>query len=320
VRTLAVAWLAAAASVSCTVFRPVGDEAVARAVPPGAVRVYVAGDIADCANGPVEQSAARLTTKLVPVGATVLGLGDMVYQWADEATLHACYEPTWGVHRPHTLAIAGNHDYVNGDTQAFREYFGLNQVAVSDEFVAYARRLSDDWLLIALDSNVAGARMRHQVEWLERTLVAERPHTTLVAGAKPPPRCLAVMWHTPIFSSGWHRGSGDHMRPLWKLIDAYEADVLLSGHEHFYEAFGPIDGEGRHRSEDGNGVRQFTVGTGGAQLHGFWRPPYDSRARVLSHGVLEMTLEPGRYAWRFLDVDGRVRDAGSAGCRWRERV
>lgn len=311
-----VAVLLAAALVACTTtYSPRGDDAAATAVPAGAVRVYVTGDIADCRLRSVERAAARLTSQLVPDGATVLATGDMTYPRADTATLLACYEPTWGRHRARTLAVPGNHDYVDGSTRDFRRYFGLDGVAVSDEFVAYARRLSDEWLLLALDSNVTGATMQRQVEWLEQTLEAERGVATTSGAVPRPPRCLAVMWHTPLYSSGLHRGSGNHMRPLWRLIDAYDADVQLSGHEHFYEAFDPIDGDGRRRGDDGDGVRQFTVGTGGAHLYGFWRPPYASRARVLQYGVLELTLAPGHYAWRFLDTDGRVRDAGTATCR-----
>ena len=104
------------------------------------------------------------------------------------------------------------------------------------------------------------------------------------------------------------------MREFWALLDGYGADLVLSGHEHFYEAFDALDAAGR-RPRDGGGMRQFTVGTGGARLYGFWRPPYASRARVLEYGVLELSLEPARYAWRFVDVDGRIRDAGAAACR-----
>ena len=66
---------------------------------------------------------------------------------------------------------------------------------------------------------------------------------------------------------------------------------------------------------DGQAPRQFVVGTGGARLYGFWKPPYRSKARVLEHGVLQLSLERGSYAWRFIDVDGRVQDAGVARCR-----
>jgi hypothetical protein len=104
------------------------------------------------------------------------------------------------------------------------------------------------------------------------------------------------------------------MRAFWDMLDGAGADLVLSGHEHFYEAFEPLDADGRQAAA-GQGIRQFTAGTGGATLYGFWRPPYASRARVLSHGVLQLTLAADRYAWRFVDVDGAIRDAGIAACR-----
>ncbi|HET9694000.1 MAG TPA: hypothetical protein VFP48_06425, partial [Steroidobacteraceae bacterium] len=142
---------------------------------PGAVQLYAVGDIADCRRSPPHEAAAHRTAALVPPGALVLGLGDMTYPFADATTLANCYQPVWGVHRSTTLAVAGNHDYVDGDAREFRDYFALDGVAVSDRFVAYARALGPDWLLVVLDSNVAGAAMAEQRAWLERTLERVRP-------------------------------------------------------------------------------------------------------------------------------------------------
>jgi hypothetical protein len=251
--------------------------------------------------------AAR-TAALVPAGAIVLGLGDMAYQHADAATLASCYEPTWGIHRDTTIAIPGNHDYVAGDARAFLDYFQSSRPPGA-EFIAHARRLTPAWLLVALDSNVTGNALEAQYRWLEQALVQERARA-----AGEAPGCVLVAWHAPLYSSGLHRGSGDHMRPLWRLLDDYGADLVLGGHEHFYERFGPLDADGRAPPDD-NAPRQFVIGTGGTQLFGFWKPPYRSESRVLQHGVLKLSLAPDGYTWQFVDVDRRVRDAGRARCR-----
>ena len=270
--------------------------------------LYAVGDIADCRRYPPDTAPASQTARLVPPGSLVLGLGDMAYQYADAATLAGCYEPTWGQHRATTLAIAGNHDYVGGSARDFREYFAI-QPEPPAEFVAYSRWLTERWLLVALDSNVRGEALQHQYEWLQRTLTQQ-----LRDDPDRSSRCLLVMWHAPVYSSGFHRGSGRHMQPFWNMLDDFGADLLLSGHEHFYEAFAPIGKDGR-KSDDDGGIRQFVVGTGGARLHGFWRPPYASRARVLSFGVMRLTLDAGGYSWSFIDDKGRVRDQGTAACR-----
>jgi 3',5'-cyclic AMP phosphodiesterase CpdA len=277
------------------------------AVPSAGLQVYVAGDIADCNHRAPADSVAARTSRLVPDGALVLGLGDMAYPLGDAQSLASCYEPTWGRHRAATLAIPGNHDYVRGSASGFVEYFGAEGLQ-DGGFIAFTRALTADWRLIALDSNVDGSVLQAQYEWLERLLDED---------AKAPARtqdCLLVMWHAPLYSSGMHRGSGDKMRPFWSLIDRRGADLVLSGHEHFYERFDPLDAAGQ-APRDGQAPRQFVVGTGGARLYGFWKPPYRSKARVLEHGVLQLSLERGSYAWRFIDVDGRVQDAGVARCR-----
>jgi len=299
-----VAALACGGCVGTT--RPPTSATVA-AVPATGLQVYAAGDIADCnRHAPADSMAAR-TSRLVPDGAQVLGLGDMAYPLGDAAALASCYEPTWGRHRAATLAVPGNHDYVRGKVSDFLGYFGV-EASQEVGFIAYTRVLTDGWRLIALDSNVDGRALQAQYEWLDRLLAED---------TNPParaPGCLLVMWHAPLYSSGMHRGSGDRMRPFWQLIDRHGADLVLSGHEHFYERFDPLDAAGRP-VRDGEAPRQFVVGTGGARLYGFWKPPYRSEARVLEHGVLQLSLDRESYAWRFIDVGGRVRDAGAARCR-----
>jgi len=268
---------------------------------PGIVDVYAVGDIADCAGVEPHDSAAARTAELVPPGSVVLGLGDMAYPLATESLLASCFEPTWGVHRDRTYAVPGNHDYVHGDAAAFRGYFRVP--ATDPGFVAYTAQVAPGWLFIALDSSADSAALQRELDWLRHALET---------GAQG--RCVIAAWHAPLFSSGLHRGSGAPMRPFWQLLDEHGADFVLNGHEHFYEAFEPRDATGQPQPE-GGGLREFTVGTGGASLYGFWRPPYASRARVLAHGVLRLALESGRYAWTFIDVDGRIRDAGDAPCR-----
>jgi hypothetical protein len=277
------------------------------AMPAAGLQVYVAGDIADCGRRAPEDSMAARTARLVPEGALVLGLGDMAYPFGDAKTLASCYEPTWGRHRAATLATPGNHDYVRGSAADFLAYFDAD-APHDGGFIAFTRPLTTDWRLIALDSNVDDGALQAQYEWLER-LLADAAQTPARRQA-----CLLVMWHAPLYSSGLHRGSGDSMRPFWNLLDTHGADLVLSGHEHFYERFDPLDAHGQ-ASRDGQGPRQFVVGTGGARLFGFWKPPYRSEARVLDHGVLQLSLDRGRYGWRFVDIDGRVRDAGAARCR-----
>lgn len=300
----AVAMLVLAGCIATT--RPPVSSAVP-AMPADSLQVYAVGDIADCKHRAPADSMAERTSQLVPDGALVLGLGDMAYPLADAQTLASCYEPTWGRHRAMTLATPGNHDYVRGNAGDFSEYFDVDAPR-DGSFIAFTRALTEGWRLVALDSNVDGSALRAQFEWLDRLFAED------AQAAARTPGCLLVMWHAPLYSSGFHRGSGDKMRPFWQLLDRHGADLVLSGHEHFYERFDPLDAAGQPPG-DGQAPRQFVVGTGGARLYGFWKPPYRSKARVREHGVLQLSLERGSYSWRFIDVDGRVQDAGEARCR-----
>jgi hypothetical protein len=100
---------------------------------------------------------------------------------------------------------------------------------------------------------------------------------------------------------------------MWRLLQSYGVDVVLTGHDHDYERFAPQDADGR---PDARGIREFVVGTGGVNL-------YAPRARqanseVLENatwGVLKLTLKSGGYDWDFLPIDGQsFRDSGTAAC------
>jgi hypothetical protein len=266
---------------------------------PFAVRaevLYAAGDIGEC-RGDVAKSAAADTARLVPDGATVLMLGDAAYPFADKATLAYCYAPTWGRLRASTLAVPGNHDYLGGSPAAFAVYFPQPSPGQR-----YFRVRHGEWWLIGLDSNLRGQWLTAQMDWLRGELGA-------IQGDG---RCLLAFWHHPVVSTGLHRSDGAPMEPAWRMLAAEGADLILSGHEHYYESFGPLDGE-QHAAQQG--VREFIVGTGGARLKDVSLAPWRHRAFALVHGVLELTLEPGSYGWRFIATNGEVLDRGDSRCR-----
>jgi hypothetical protein len=259
------------------------------------LRVYAAGDIAECP-GPATDSDAARVAQLIPQDATVLMLGDAAYPRGDSATLAACYAPTWGRFLANTYAVPGNHDSIAGNARDFLGYFGAR---VPHE--TWFRVALGDWWLIGLDSNLKGAALARQGEWLRRELDAIRHDH----------RCVLAMWHHPLYSTGLHRGDGEPMRAAWRALDAAGTDVVLSGHEHFYESFDPLDARGKHHDA---GIREFVVGTGGASLVDLSLSG-NHRAYAHVHGVLELELDVDHYRYGFHTVNGDVRDAGEATCR-----
>jgi hypothetical protein len=259
------------------------------------VLAYAAGDVADCRKTP-PRSAAAQTAKMIPPGAMVFVVGDTTYPLADRATLLSCYAPTWGQFLPRTYAVPGNHDYVQGSPQDFLDYFGART-----PHRTWFRAQVGDWWVIGLDSNISGAMLDEQQVWLEEQLKA-------IEGDG---RCILAMWHHPVFSTGLHRGDGARMRPAWAALERAGADLVLNGHEHFYESFEPKDASGQTVA---TGLREIIAGTGGGHLHDL-SLGRGAKAYARVHGLLELHLEEDHYQYAFRTLTGRVRDSGGAQCR-----
>jgi alkaline phosphatase len=260
-----------------------------------AVTVYAAGDVAECRSGPAASAAARVA-RMIPDDAIVLIAGDTTYPRADRATLESCYTPTWGRFLPHTYAVPGNHDYVHGSAQDFLDYFGERT-----PHRTWFRVRVADWWVIGLDSNISGEELNEQLRWLTQQL-------TEIEGDG---HCVLAMWHHPLFSTGLHRGDGERMRPVWAALDDAGADLVLNGHEHFYEAFEPRDAAGRiHPS----GLREIIAGTGGARLVDV-SIARGAKAFARVHGILELDLQRDHYSYAFRTEKGVVKDSGGSRCR-----
>jgi hypothetical protein len=118
--------------------------------------------------------------------------------------------------------------------------------------------------------------------------------------------------HHPRYSSGLEHGSSTVVKPLWEVAYAHHADVVLSGHDHDYERFLPMDPDGHVRA---GGIQSFVVGTGGRNLyHLGTRQPGSAYFQARIHGVLAMDLRPGTAHWEFRAIDGKVLDRGDRGC------
>jgi hypothetical protein len=99
------------------------------------------------------------------------------------------------------------------------------------------------------------------------------------------------------------------------VTDLYQAgaELVLTGHDHTYERFAAQDPDGR---PDPNGVREFVVGTGGANHTSFTTIAANSEVRdATTYGILRLTLQPGGYAWSFVpEPGGSFRASGSGSC------
>jgi hypothetical protein len=104
------------------------------------------------------------------------------------------------------------------------------------------------------------------------------------------------------------------MTPLWQALYDAGADVVINGHDHDYERFGPQNPQGQ--ADGSRGIREFVVGTGGKNLRPFGPTKDNSEVRNNeAFGVLKLTLLTNSYEWLFISQQGRsFTDSGSTIC------
>jgi hypothetical protein len=252
-----------------------------------------AGDIAVCGAHSHHATAALLDS----IPGTVFTAGDHAYRDGTVREFLECYEPSWGRHKARTRPAPGNHDY----RRNARGYFGYFGARAGDPELGYYSYDLGAWHIVVLNSNVRMEAGSPQEQWLRRDLAAH------------PRRCTLAIWHRPRFSSGAKHGPSTQPQDLWRALAEAGAEVVINGHEHLYERFAPQTADG---VADPRGIRQFTVGTGGAGLYPFGPPAANSEVRDGStFGVLKLTLHPESYEWEFVPAaGGSFRDAGRAEC------
>ncbi|HET6819245.1 MAG TPA: metallophosphoesterase [Candidatus Limnocylindria bacterium] len=259
--------------------------------------IYAAGDIADCPDTvPAVPDLVRIRRALI------LAVGDIVYPSGAARGFKECFDPLWGDLKARIRPVPGNHDYKSGVATGYYDYFGAAAGDVGRGWYSFDM---GTWHIIAINSMcqfIGGCRAGSpQLEWLAADLAAH------------PAACTLAFWHHPRFSSG-NGASPQRTEALWQALYAAGAEVVLNGHDHDYERFTPMDPTGQVDLQ--RGIREFVVGTGGANLTRRVRVAAHSEIWTRTHhGLLEMTLRAGRYDWRFIAAETRkVVDAGSGTC------
>jgi len=256
-------------------------------VPGGSDAILVgAGDIADCGSSGAAGSGAEATAKLLDgIAGTVFTAGDNAYGSGTTRQFANCYGPTWGRHKIRTYPAAGNHDYLTPGASGYYDYFGA---AAGDHSKGYYSYNIGAWHVIVLNTNDLCSKIRcdagsPQEQWL-RTDLADHPA-----------KCTLAYWHHPRYSSGITHGSSTEVSALYQALYDYNADLIITGHEHNYERFAPQDANGN--LDAARGIRQFVVGTGGAHHYGFEATPVaNSEVRIKdTFGVIKLTLHSGSY-------------------------
>ena len=262
-----------------------------------AVVLVGAGDIANCSSSGDEATANLLDG----IAGTVFTAGDNAYPDGSATNYTQCYAPTWGRHKARTRPTPGNHEYTTPNAPGYFGYFGA---AAGPAGLGYYSYDLGDWHMVALNSNISMAAGSPQEQWLRADLAASTK------------RCTLAYWHYPLFNSG-PRGNSTSTRPLWQALYDAGGEIVINGHDHDYQRFAPMTPTGT--LDNGRGIREFVVGTGGTGLYTFSTPIANTEAyNTNTHGVLKLTLSAdgsNTYSWAFIPIAGQTfTDSGSGTC------
>jgi hypothetical protein len=248
--------------------------------------------------------------------SAVMPLGDEQYEDGAYDKFLGSFDPTWGRLKAQMRPVVGNHEYRTANAQGYFDYFdgvGAQDGPAGPRDKGYYSYDVGTWHVVALNSECSDTSSSStpyrsdcdagspQEQWLRADLAAH------------PAQCTLALWHHPLLSSGIESSNGA-VRPLFQALQDYGVDVLLTGHDHGYERFAPMDADVTRDGE--HGVRQFVVGTGGKNHESTRSRQPNSEVRSdTTFGVLKLTLHPGSYAWQFVPEAGATfTDAGANDC------
>ncbi|WP_251020815.1 discoidin domain-containing protein [Streptomyces sp. ISL-98] len=263
--------------------------------PVGAFTVVGAGDIAaQCNRGDAGCQHFKTADRAMAIDpAFYITMGDNQYDDAHIEDFTNYYDKSWGRFKDKTHPVPGNHesydDWENRDEKAYREYFGARATPKGKMWYSYDR---GNWHFVALNSNRFDEK--EQIDWLRADLTANSK------------KCVAAYWHEPLFSSGSH-GNVPVSKPVWKLLEGADAELVLSGHDHHYERFAPQTSDG---AADPNGIVQILGGAGGKDLYGEGDTIQENSAKRIwdKFGVVKLDFTDTGFRSQFVETDGTVLD------------
>ncbi len=203
----------------------------------------------------------------------------------------------YGLFRDVTNPIVGNHEYENGAAPGYFRYW--NNVP---NYYSYN---AGGWHFIALNSTNEynqRAPTSPQYQWLVDDLNSNNTP------------CSLAYFHHPVLSVG-PQSDTTAMNGMWSLLAQAGVDMVLTGHDHSYQRWKPLDAD---LNLSAGGTTHFVNGAGGHGVQGAVRE--DSRLDVMygnpanSYGAMYFKLNPKGAEYRYYNTAGQLLDQGIVPC------
>ncbi len=278
--------------VNTNTFTPTGGSQP----PPGSP--FVVGAVGDGAGG--EINATNVTNLIAGWNPNLfLYLGD-VYEKGLVTEFYNWYGTSstfYGRFKSVTNPTIGNHEYENNKAPGYFDYW--------DNVPNYYSYDAAGWHFISLNSTSQYGQTSTssaQYSWLSQDLTANAS------------KCTIVYFHHPVFSVG-PQGNTTTMTAIWALMAQKGVTIVLTGHDHSYQRWTPLDGAG---NPSPTGITQFVVGTGGHAVQNFVRT--DNRmvkgygSAPTAYGAFRLELSSTGAAFKFINTAGTLLDSGTVAC------
>lgn len=257
--------------------------------------VYATGDLGGSVN------EIKPVADLIKADSTLdraLLLGDICYPDGTPDCYPKYVDPNYGSIKGKVIAAPGNHDYHTSGGAGFFGYY--------PDPIPKAFDVGNNWVVITVNTEIDHGSSSTQRQAIKNLLAAN-------AG-----KHIIAITHHPRYTAGSGHGDETALDAIVGDMDAAGVDLFLAGHNHTYERFQPMGSGGSLRAE-GQGIRFFTVGTGGNGLYSCKTHSglqyCDGSNQGNHHGALKLELYNDHYNWAFKTTNGLSLDAGTAPTR-----
>jgi hypothetical protein len=227
-----------------------------------------------------------------------LYLGD-IYNSGTYTEFLNYYYPTFGRFDTITNPVPGDHEG-GRQFQGYLDYWNSSQ--------HFYTTTAGAWRLIALNSTSRYGQVTsgtYQFQWLENQLSADRDNG-----------CTMVFFHEPRWSISSPEEK-EYLDELWGLLVREGVDLVVTGHEHRYERWKPLDESG---TPSVGAPVEFVVGTGGHELNPSRRTLPEVDSVYTGDGALRLELRAGAADFQFISTAGKTIDSGTIRCHIDEPI